>query len=78
MTEQPEFTLHYFPFSIYSLMVRFGLTLGQKLNPETAPKVQVKLVDLQQDDNLSESYLSVNSKGQVTSSLYIHDNARPD
>jgi hypothetical protein len=78
MTEQSEFTLHYFPFSLYSLMVRFGLTLGQKLNPETAPRVQVKLVDLQQEDNLSESYLSVNSKGQVTTLLYTQDIGRPD
>ncbi|KAL7818758.1 hypothetical protein V8C44DRAFT_318992 [Trichoderma aethiopicum] len=60
------YTLHYFPFSLYSLMIRFGLVLGRKLNADTAPDVQVKLVNLHREENLSEEYLTrVNSRGQV-------------
>ncbi|KAF7556753.1 hypothetical protein G7046_g6223 [Stylonectria norvegica] len=62
----PVYTLHYFPFSLYSLMVRFGFALGAKLNPATAPRLDVRLVDLHREDHLSESYLtSVTTKGQV-------------
>ncbi|KAL7796500.1 hypothetical protein V8C37DRAFT_400258 [Trichoderma ceciliae] len=64
--ENDIYTLHYFPFSLYSLMVRFGFVLGRKLNPETAPKVEMKLVDLHREENFSEQYLTlVNSRGQV-------------
>lgn len=64
--ENDVYTLHYFPFSLYSLMVRFGLVLGRRLNPETAPKVEIKLVNLHREENFSELYLtSVNSRGQV-------------
>ncbi|UNI24373.1 hypothetical protein JDV02_010124 [Purpureocillium takamizusanense] len=62
----PVYTLHYFPFSLYALMSRFAFVLGQALNPETAPRLEVKLVNLHQEENYSESYLTqVNSKGQV-------------
>ncbi|KAL7938037.1 hypothetical protein V8C35DRAFT_290677 [Trichoderma chlorosporum] len=64
--ENDVYTLHYFPFSLYSLMVRFGLVLGRRLNPATAPRVEIKLVNLHREDNFSELYLtSVNSRGQV-------------
>lgn len=63
----PVYTLHYFPFSLYSLMARFGFVLGQTLNPETAPRLHVRLVNLHRDENYSEPYLTrVNQKGQVS------------
>ncbi|KAK5998772.1 hypothetical protein PT974_01154 [Cladobotryum mycophilum] len=62
------YTLHYFPFSLYSLMARFGFVLGQKLNPQTAPRLQIKLVNLHREENFSEEYLTlINKKGQVPS-----------
>ncbi|KAL7947679.1 hypothetical protein V8C42DRAFT_315221 [Trichoderma barbatum] len=64
--ETDVYTLHYFPFSLYSLMVRFGLVLGRRLNAETAPTVEIKLVNLHREENFSELYLTlVNSRGQV-------------
>lgn len=61
-----DYTLHYFPFSLYSLMVRFSLGLGRQLNSESAPRVQLKFVNLQTCENLTEEYLTtVNSRGQV-------------
>ncbi|KAJ6780566.1 hypothetical protein PWT90_10657 [Aphanocladium album] len=63
-----EYTLHCFTFSLYSLMVRFALGLGRQVNDENAPRVQLKFVNLQAHENLSEDYLTkVNSKGQVPS-----------
>ncbi|KAM3518663.1 hypothetical protein NHJ13051_008017 [Beauveria bassiana] len=61
-----DYTLHYFTFSLYSLMVRFALELGRRLNSDNAPQVQLKFVNLTTHENLSEEYLTtVNSKGQV-------------
>ncbi|KAH6888096.1 hypothetical protein B0T10DRAFT_67844 [Thelonectria olida] len=66
MVDQPLYTLHYFPFSLYSLTVRFGFVLGETLNPDTAPRVRVRLVNLHREDHLSEPYLTlVNTKGEV-------------
>ncbi|KAH7019970.1 hypothetical protein EDB80DRAFT_212466 [Ilyonectria destructans] len=66
MVDRPVYTLHYFPFSLYSLMVRFGFVLGESLNPNTAPKLKVRLVNLHRGDHLSEPYLTlVNTKAQV-------------
>ncbi|KAJ3473981.1 hypothetical protein NLG97_g10047 [Lecanicillium saksenae] len=63
-----DYTLHYFTFSLYSLMARFALGLGRQINSENAPRVQLKFVNLQATENLSEEYLTtVNSKGQVPS-----------
>lgn len=65
--ESADYTLHYFTFSLYSLMVRFALGLGRQLNSENAPRVHLKFVNLQAVENLSEEYLTtVNSKGQVS------------
>lgn len=61
-----EYTLHYFPFSLYSIMARFALKLGKQLNSDNAPRVELKFVNLHVHDNLSEEYLTtVNSRGQV-------------
>ena len=66
----PVYTLHYFPFSLYSLMSRFAFVLGQALNPETAPRLEVKMVNLHREENYSERYLTqVNPKGQVSPRL---------
>lgn len=66
-TDNDVYTLHYFPFSLYSLMVRFALVIGRRLNPDTAPNVEIKLVNLHREENFSEQYLTlVNSKGQVS------------
>ncbi|OAA75580.1 Thioredoxin-like protein [Akanthomyces lecanii RCEF 1005] len=63
-----DYTLHYFTFSLYSLMVRFALGLGRQLNSDNAPQVQLKFVNLQAQENLGEKYLTtVNSRGQVPS-----------
>lgn len=65
--EDEVFTLHYFPFSLYSLMARFSIVLGQSLNPASAPTVKIQLVNLHEDENLTEEYLTtVNSRGQVS------------
>lgn len=61
------YTLHYFPFSLYSLMARFGFVLGQALNRASAPRLEVRLIDLHRDQHLSEAYLTqVTCKGQVS------------
>lgn len=67
MDNRPVYTLHYFPFSLYSLMVRFAFVLGETLNPDTAPKVEIKLVNLHREENFSETYLTTgNRKGEVS------------
>lgn len=64
---KPIYTLHFSPFSLYSLMIRFSAQIGKTINPESAPNVQIKLVNLDKSDNLSEEYLTrVNPRGQVT------------
>lgn len=72
--EPSPHTLHYFPFSIYCIMVRFAFHLGIKLNPETAPAVNVRLVDLHQQEHLLEEFLTVNPKGQVSICISSHVN----
>lgn len=60
------YTLHYFPFSLYSIMIRFGFEIAASLDPDTSPKYQAKLVNLHEDEEVSEAYLTeVSSKGQV-------------
>lgn len=73
-----DYTLHYFTFSLYSLMVRFALGLGRQLNSDNAPHVQLKFVNLQAQENLGEKYLTtVNSRGQVRR-CYGRDMLRED
>ena len=65
-TTSADFTLHFFPFSLYSLMVRMGVNIGKSLDTTNAPNIQLKLVDLHREENLSEEYLTkISSKGQV-------------
>lgn len=72
MAGHPVFTLHYFPFSLYSLMARFGFVLGEELNPATAPRVEIRFVDRHNTENLSEDYLvNVNPKGSVSACVFV-------
>jgi hypothetical protein len=67
-SRDPVHTLYYFPFSLYSIMVRFGFEIAASLDAKTAPRYQLKLVNLHEDEEVSEQYLiEVNSKGQVSS-----------
>ncbi|VUC33192.1 unnamed protein product [Clonostachys rosea] len=65
MADSPVYTLYHFPLSLYSLMVRLAFAFGEKLNPENAPRIKLKLVNLLQQENLSEDFLTLNPKGQV-------------
>jgi hypothetical protein len=48
-------------------MVRFGFEIAASLDLETSPKYQLKLLNLHEDEEVSEAYLTeVNSKGQVS------------
>lgn len=64
--EGPVYTLYYFPFSLYSILVRFAIELGYSMNPKSSPNVRLRLVNLYREENLSEEYLKVNQKGQVS------------
>lgn len=61
-------------------MIRFSLVISRRLSPESAPNVQIKLVNLAKDENFSEEYLTqVNSRGQVSSRNNIsEDNRKAD
>jgi hypothetical protein len=67
----PTCILCYYPFSIYSILTRFAFALGQTLNPDKAPVLEVRLINLQEDENLGEDYLALNSKGQVSVRRFI-------
>lgn len=63
-----HFTLHVFPFSLYSIMVRLTVALGQSAHPSGVSElpIQHRLVNLHRDENISQEYLlTVNPKGQV-------------
>lgn len=64
-----HYTLHMFPFSLYSIMVRLTLALGSTYHgespPSLLPKVDLKLVNLHRDMEMEEEYLRINPKGQV-------------
>lgn len=48
-------------------MARFGFVLGQALSRESAPKLEVRLINLHRGEHLSEPYLTqVTCKGQVS------------
>lgn len=71
--EQPQqlenyFTLLVFPFSLYAIMVRLTVALGQSAYPSSVGElhIQHRLVNLHRDENISQEYLlTVNPKGQV-------------
>ncbi|KAE8155071.1 hypothetical protein BDV25DRAFT_135404 [Aspergillus avenaceus] len=60
--------LYFFPFSIYSIMVRFtiALALRDKFASRELVRLTYQLVNLHRNENLEEGYLvNVNPKGQV-------------
>ena len=66
--EDASYVLYVFPFSLYSLMVRFTVSLGTAAAPGDAshPIIERRLVNLHRDDNVAEWYLTrISSKGQV-------------
>lgn len=74
-----HFKLCVFPFSLYSIMARFTISLGAHYHegPQGLPKITYKLVNLHRDENLEERYLTtVNQKGQVPV-LLTQRNAEP-
>ena len=70
--QNEQFILHYNPFSICSIMVRYTLALrGTPESPETAIMVEEKYVDIYVYEQLSEKFLlQVNPKGQVSPLSY--------
>ncbi|KAG8421636.1 hypothetical protein J3458_003500 [Metarhizium acridum] len=73
-TDEPSavdhYTLHMFPFSLYSIMSRFTYILGKSHLPTDAPlihqsRLDLKLVNLHRYGNISEEYPKINPKGQV-------------
>lgn len=61
-----EYTLHVFPFSLYSIMARLTNVLGRITGPEDgAPAINYKLINLHRDEQITPEYLKLNPKGQV-------------
>jgi len=71
MCDMGSYTLYHFQWSLFSLMARYTVALrGNAASPETAMRIEEKLVDLHRGENLSEKYLlEVNPKGQVCITL---------
>lgn len=69
MEDTETYTLYIFPFSLYSIMARLTIVLGMTHphRPPTRalPRVDLKLLNLHRDENLSEEFLKLNPKGQV-------------
>jgi hypothetical protein len=61
--------LYYFPFSIYSIMVRFTILIALRdRSPSTRElaKIKYRLVNLHRNETLEEDYiLHVNPRGRV-------------
>jgi len=67
--EERLYTLYVFPFSLYSLMVRYTLALGGAFHTDAATRVlrvTLKLINLHHDEELAEDFLrNINPLGQV-------------
>lgn len=65
----PEvYTLHMFPFSLYSIMVMYTYVLGRETEQSLATKLLLsrRLVNLHRDENIKQDYLlNINPKGLV-------------
>jgi glutathione S-transferase len=60
----PSFTLYHFPFSLFSIIVRYAIALGGDASEDV--HIEQTIIDLHRDENLSEFYLTkINPKGQV-------------
>lgn len=64
-------TLYCYPFSLYSIMVRYLIQLAKKSGEphdttSSALRIRERALDLDHDENIAEWYiLNVNRKGQV-------------
>lgn len=69
MEDIESYTLYIFPFSLYSIMARLTIALGvthpHRPLTRALPSVNLKLLDLHRDENLTEEFLKLNPKGQV-------------
>lgn len=64
--QEPHYVLYIFPFSLYSIMVRFTIALGNTYHKTSrVPVVENRLVNLHDDEEMTEWYLKINPKGQV-------------
>lgn len=62
------YTLHMFPFSLYSIMVMYTYVLGRdsEQSPATSILLSRRLVNLHRDENIKQDYLlTINPKGLV-------------
>ena len=65
-SEDARYVLYVFPFSLYSIMVRFTIALGRDYHKAIkAPVIENRLVNLHEDEELTEWFLKINPKGQV-------------
>ena len=82
-TAENHHTLYYYPFSLYSLYVRYAIVLrGEPRTPGTVMTIEERLVDLQEEQQLEEDYLlKINPLGQVRgtplSSTYSRSHVNP-
>jgi hypothetical protein len=63
--DDAECILYVFPFSLYSIMARLTAAFGAKHDPENAPRIRMRLVNLHRGEQVLESYLKLNPKGEV-------------
>ncbi len=61
------YTLHMFPFSLYSIMVMYTYALGKQVSEDHGGVIiSNRVVNLHRDENISEEYLAkINAKGLV-------------
>ena len=78
-----HYTLYYYPFSLYSLYVRYAIVLrGEPRTPGSVMTIEERLVDLQEEQQLEGDYLlKINPLGQVRgtplSSTYSRSHVNP-
>jgi hypothetical protein len=64
--------LYYFPFSLYSIMVRAAIAFANRQQPGKLPEIQLRMVNLHVKEHVSEWYLKINPKGEVCLTLTSH------
>lgn len=69
----PECTLYWFPFSLYSIMVRLNIAFGSFHDSAGMPIISQIMTDMHRREHVSEVYLTINPKGQVRYQLGIVD-----
>ncbi len=57
-SQESDYVLYVFPFSLYSIMVRFTASLGAaSVTDGSGVAIENKLVNLHRNENISEWYL---------------------